>query len=138
MVLQVTTTPEADGSAANVCLLEQCLHCCEEAKGKQNKLKQFFQKIISLITQLDQKGKDSTCFIPNGPEVRVDRTALCNTELCRETESLIFIQQQRLGSFANVVILFPSYMQHFPVTTQSHDQTLTQSDSAHSHHSAGL
>lgn len=94
---------------------------------------------FSLIPRLAQKRKARACFIPNHPEVRgVDIRVLCNTELCRNTESLIFIQQHCPGSFANVVILFPSYMQHFPVTAQSHDQTLTQSDNAHSNHSAGL
>ena len=34
MVPQVTTASEADGSAADVYLLEPHLHCCEEAKGK--------------------------------------------------------------------------------------------------------
>lgn len=47
MVPQVNAASEADGSATDVCLLEPCLHCCEEAKGKQSWLKQFFQKIIS-------------------------------------------------------------------------------------------
>jgi len=79
------------------------------------------------------------CFIPNHSEVRgVDRRALYHTELGRHTESLIFIRQHCPGSFANVVIPSPSYMQHFHVTAQSHDQTLTQSDKAHSNHSAGL
>lgn len=93
---------------------------------------------FSLIPHLDQKGKARACLISNHPGVRgVDRRALCNTELCRDTESLIFIQQHCPGSFANVVILFPSYTQHLPVTAQSHDQTLTQSDNAHGNHSAG-
>lgn len=67
MVLQVTTTPEADGSAANVCLLEQCLHCCEEAKGKQNKLKQFFQKIFFLNNTVGSERKSQHMLHPKWP-----------------------------------------------------------------------
>jgi len=48
-VPQVTTASEADGSAAEVYLLEPCLHRCEEAKEKSSQLKQFFQKIISFL-----------------------------------------------------------------------------------------
>lgn len=34
MVPQVTAASEMDGSAADMRLLEPCLHCCEGAKGK--------------------------------------------------------------------------------------------------------
>lgn len=109
---------------------------------KENKLVETVLSenyFFSLKPCLDQKGKARACFIPNHPEVRgADRKVLCNTELCRDTEPSIFIRQHCPGSFANVVILFPSYMQHFPVTAQSRNQTLTQSDNAHSNHSAGL
>lgn len=95
----------------------------------------YFFFPLNITLGLERKSQS----IPNHLEVRgVDRRALCNTELCGGTESLIFIGQHCPGSLANVVILFPSYMQHFPVAAQSHDQTLTQSDSAHRRHSAGL
>lgn len=92
---------------------------------------------FSIIPYMNQEA--TACFIPRHPEVRgVDRRVLCNTKLCSHPKLLIFMQQHFPCSFTNVVMLFPSYMQHSPISVQSHDQILTPSDTAHTNNPAGL
>lgn len=84
----------------------------EEQKVSWNS--SFRKLFLFLNVILELKRKSQNMLHPKSPK-SVDRRALCSTDLCRDAESLIFIQQNFPGSLANVVMLFPSYMQHFPV-----------------------
>lgn len=107
----------------------------EEQRASWNS--SFRKLLLFLNIILEFERKNQYILHPKSPR-SVDRRALCSTDLCRDTESLIFIQQDCPGLLANVIMLFPSYMQHFPVIAQSRDQTVAQSDNAHSNHWAGL